>query len=156
LERGDEHALDHFSGRRPQVAQLSEEAGRHGEHEGGYDELQFTGLCVLHIYHTVRRLLGRITMNNDPNVLAARANRTRFSRTPNLCTPRSRRVLNTVRITPAHTGILRSMLNAKAVPNTDNKTMCLQTERERERENTVVYLLSNLQGCHQISRRALR
>jgi len=44
MESGDEHALDDLSRGRPQVAQLSEEAGCHGEHESCYDELQFAGL----------------------------------------------------------------------------------------------------------------
>jgi hypothetical protein len=65
-------------------------------------------------------------MNNDPNVVAA--NHSRFSRTPNLCTPRSKRVLNTVTIAPAQTGILRSMLNAKAVPNTEQNDVFINRE----------------------------
>jgi hypothetical protein len=51
--------------------------------------------------------------------------------TPNLCTPRSKRVLKTVRITPAHTGILNNMLNAKAVPNTVVKTICYSNAKHR-------------------------
>jgi hypothetical protein len=59
--------------------------------------------------------------------------------TPNLCTPRSKKVLNTVRITPTHTGILNNMLNAKAVPNTAPKNSMLsecKTQQRKERNNT--------------------
>jgi len=38
--------------------------------------------------------------------------------TPNLCTPRSKRVLRPVNRTPAHTGMWKSMFSAKAVPIT--------------------------------------
>ena len=61
--------------------------------------------------------------------------------TPNLCTPRSKRVLNTVRITPAHTGILSSILNAKAVPNTalaKQYVTEMQTEHIQEEETKLI------------------
>jgi hypothetical protein len=53
-------------------------------------------------------------------------------------------VLNTVRITPAHTGILSSILNAKAVPNTalaKQYVTEMQTEHIQKEEETklIVY-----------------
>ena len=43
-ERWDKHSLHHLSRWWSQVGQLSEEAARHGEHEGSDNELQFAGL----------------------------------------------------------------------------------------------------------------
>lgn len=47
-EWGNKHALDDLFRGWPQVAQLSKEASRHGEHESSYNELQFAGLYGAH------------------------------------------------------------------------------------------------------------
>jgi hypothetical protein len=52
-------------------------------------------------------------------------------------------VLNTVRITPTHTGILNNMLNAKAVPNTALKNSMLSKCKTQQRKeiNTVIKVI---------------
>lgn len=75
--------------------------------------------------------------------------------TPNLCTPRNTRLLNTVRITPVHTGILSNILKANAVPNTAPAkqyvgTMALKCKRSRKKRSNM-YIFFNLEGYRHIS-----